>query len=184
MIVQKVILLYPGAHPTLVLPGEENIPFLPSWLLIYTSLYAALPLLYLSFDRRDEVLRIIAAFGVCSVLHFVIFLLLPVRYVLRPELTLLDQSLIHQAVGLIYFIDEPLNNFPSMHVSFSFLMYFSYLEFRPANSRLVLLFALVVSLSTVLVKQHYILDVFSAAALSYLVYLTVIKRLSVLSSGT
>lgn len=179
-IIQKVTVHFPFQHPVLTLPGEADIPFFPEWLLIYTSLYAALPLLYLSFDRRDEVLKIIAAFGVCSALHFIIFMLLPVRYVLRPDFPA-GQSLFHQAVAFIYFIDEPLNNFPSMHVSFSFLMYFSFREFRPKHSLPLLIFAIVVSLSTLIVKQHYILDVIFAVALSYLVYLTSIRRKQMIS---
>lgn len=184
VIVQKVTTHFPVAHPTLVLPGEPGIPFLPEWLFVYASLYAVLPLMYLSFSKRDEVLKIISAFGVCSIMHFVLFLLMPVHYVLRPEISLLNQGLIHKAVLLIYSIDEPLNNFPSMHVSFAFLMYFSFCAFRPKNSLAVLLFALFVSISTVLVKQHYILDVISAIVLSYVVYVIVLKQRSVVSSGT
>lgn len=183
VIIQKVTVHFPFALPILTLPGEAGIPFYPEWLPIYTSLYAALPLFYLMFDRRNEVLKIIAAFGVCSTLHFMIFMLLPVRYVLRPDFPA-EQSIFHQAIALIYFIDEPLNTFPSMHVSFSFLMYFSVREFKPRHSTLLLLFAIIVSVSTVIVKQHYILDVIFAIALSYLVYLIAIRQEKKISLST
>lgn len=182
MTIQKVIVASPFNQAVLTLPGEASVPFVPEALLVYASLYLALPFLYLMFDKRHEVLSLISAFGVCSVLHFMVFIFLPVRYVLRPELALADSGFINQGIGFIYHVDEPLNNFPSMHVSFSFLMYFSFRAFRPQYQTFLLIFAVAVSLSTVLVKQHYILDVVSAMALSYVVYLLCLKSVVPLNS--
>ena len=72
-------------------------------------------------------------------------------------------------VWVIYSLDLPLNCFPSMHVSLVFLGLFVIKMYRPDLLRYYLVWAIAIALSTLLVKQHYIVDVLAGGVLGSLI---------------
>lgn len=78
--------------------------------------------------------------------------------------------------GLLYALDEPINTFPSMHVSFAFLSYYLMKKFQPRLQNVFLSLAIATTVSTFFVKQHYILDAVSAVVLAYLIQVFYIAK--------
>ena len=85
---------------------------------------------------------------------------------LRPPIPNNIDFLTEFIVKITYFFDEPaLNCFPSIHCLFCFQIIFSYLKTKSINTKhkiLGITISLLIIISTILVKQHYILDIISA----------------------
>lgn len=144
-----------------LLPGEEHIPFVAPSFLVYCSIYLVFPLLFFVIKKEGQVLKTGAAFVITTLIHYAFFLALPVRSVLRPDLTTTSDTL-EGLIGAFYLLDAPNNNFPSLHVSFAFLCYFCVRRYRPRFATPMLVMAIAVSASTLFVKQHYVADVLAA----------------------
>ena len=158
----------------LLLPGEERIPFLPEFIIIY-CLYYFLPIwLFIEITRRGRILKMALVFMVAAAIHALIFVFMPVEYVLRPEMPI--GSVLHDFMTLLYKIDAPINTFPSMHVSFVFIVYFLVRRYRPQYRSLFFFLAIIISASTLFVKQHYILDIASGILLATLINYFIISR--------
>ncbi len=158
---------------TLFLPGEASIPFIPWMMWIYITVYFIPPLVLLTPPNKGQVIKMVWIFLIASLIHYALFLVFPVHYTLRPPLSDYAGNWL---VNLIYSIDEPSNCFPSIHVSFVFLSYFFVQRYKPTLAWFVLILAILISISTVLVKQHYIVDVIAAIILATGLNEALIKR--------
>lgn len=154
---------------TLTLPWEDKIPFLPLLIIIYISTYLFPMAIVFMIEKKDAFKKAVTAFFVASIIHYVVFLVFPVELVLRPALSLNDPSLLSRLVALFYRLDKPFNCFPSIHVSFAFLTYFCVKQSQPDRGPFLLVWAIAIALSTLFVKQHYLLDVISAFVLAFLI---------------
>ncbi len=67
------------------LPFEASIPFVPAFILGYTSVYFALILVYVLIDDYKLFDRAIKFFLTVSTVHFILFMLVPVKMT-RPDL--------------------------------------------------------------------------------------------------
>lgn len=142
---------------TLPLPGEDLIPFIPSFFPVYLSAYLLFPIVFLSAPTSRDVWLMIRVFLVACVIHYLFFILMPVQYDLRPE-EVEGVDLMSRMITVFYALDKPLNCFPSMHVSFVFLCYYFAREHLPMQARAIGWLAFAIAVSTLLVKQHYVLD--------------------------
>jgi membrane-associated phospholipid phosphatase len=79
-------------------------------------------------------------------------------------------------LAIVYGADKPWNCFPSLHVAMSLLAALTILEVHRVRGMLILLLTLWISFSTVLIKQHYVLDVLAAMALTATIYFVYIRR--------
>lgn len=159
----------------LPLPGEEKIPFLPAFILAYLLVYVFIALAYLAVDDLDFFKKMVRAMAICVTIHFVFFLLYPVHYSLRPAVDP-DQGWAYLLVDYYYFIDYPYNAFPSMHVSNAFLVSFMINRFRRGWGWVLHPAAVLLAVSVVLVKQHYIVDVLAGFLVGWFCYWVVFKR--------
>lgn len=153
-----------GAH-TLFLPGEERIPFLPEFEYVYVWGYVFPILGIWALPDAERLLRLLTSFLLTLVVAYATYLTFPV-YLERPVLEV--DSLATFLLSIEY-LDPSYNHFPSLHVALSWLVYWSCREGvrRPAG---LLAGVLGLSLSTVFVKQHYIVDVVYGAALAGLAW--------------
>jgi len=165
--IQKIVPLLSSERAILTLPYEAAIPFWPPMILIYSMIYVLPICMLVLLGKSRHFALILDSFLIIALIHFSIFLMLPVHYELRPVIPATTDPLL-SAVGFYYTMDDTTNCFPSMHVSFSFLSYFVIRRFRPGWAKAFLVGASAIALSTILVKQHYVLDVLSAIALAWL----------------
>lgn len=137
----------------LYLPGEERIPFVPEFEFLYVMGYF-FPLLVLwKVDDVVTFVRLTLAFVLTLAVAYTTYFLFPV-YLERPHLEV--DSLATFLLSLEY-MDHSYNHFPSLHVAIGWLIY---LACRPRLRRPVILLVAVLgmSLATLFVKQHYVVD--------------------------
>lgn len=161
-------------HPIHV-PLDERIPFCEAFIIPYhlwfflivgTLLYLALfdPRLFVRYMRF-----IILTYTVC----IIVFALYPSCQNLRPAQMPRDNILTRMISGL-YAFDTNTNVLPSIHVVGSFASWFACKDaphFKTKWAKLVLmLVVLVISFSTVFIKQHSIVDVIAGILLSLIAY--------------
>lgn len=173
---QFLVLNYIGISTVdLRLPGEEQIPFVPFIFLFYMVAYFMTSWVILKIRRKGRMLKVLTAFFIALGIHFLFFVFIPVEYVLRPEVKV-GSYIFTELIAAFFNLDAPINTFPSMHVSFAFLSYFIVRRYWPAWSGTFLILAIVTSLSTVFVKQHYILDGVAAFLLALAINYLFINR--------
>jgi membrane-associated phospholipid phosphatase len=147
---------------TLFLPYEERLPFLPIFEYLYVITYF-LPA-FLIFTIRDyaTLRRLLLATVVTLLAAYTTYLLFPV-YFERPHL---KASSPHEWLLSLSYLDKPYNHFPSLHVALSWLAVFASQVSRRSWVALCVL-ATGVSISTLFVKQHYVVDVLAGFVLAW-----------------
>jgi membrane-associated phospholipid phosphatase len=163
-------------HPYRVrvhLEAELQMPFVPAAVLGYLSLY--LPLWGAAFILRSrrELRALAVTLAAVILIAGVCFLVLPADNALPPPPEDLGvwTGLVHGAKQIA--LEH--NMLPSLHVALSVVCLAIYARrARPLGRLLLWLWASVISLSTLLLHQHYLLDVAAGFALGlagvYLVY--------------
>ncbi len=147
-------------------------PFLPCSVLVYyfSFLYFAIVFLWIARRNRALAYRFFAADLLAKTICLPFFLLLPTTNV-RPVVA--GGSLWLDMVRLLYRMDAPTNLFPSIHCLLSWLCWLGVRDAPESTTgmkRAALLTAIAICASTLMTKQHVIIDVFggiAAAELSY-----------------
>lgn len=157
-------------------PLDFAIPFVPGFVFAYVSWY---PLMigmtfYLLFRDR----RAFVEYGWMVILGFTAslatFFVLPSAQNLRPAL--MGSGLAQRLLRGIYMVDTNTNVFPSMHVVGTLAAVCAAYRtpaLRPAARRGIVLLGLMINVSTLLVKQHALLDVLGGIAYFAVMYLLV-----------
>lgn len=157
-----------GVHH-LALPYEARLPLLPALIFAYLMVFGFLATSYLVVDDLPFFKKVVRAFLICITFHFIFFLIFPVEYNLRPVVDP-DRGWAYYLVYFYYWLDPPYNCFPSMHISNSFLVSFILQRYRPGVGWVLFPLAILVAISVVLVRQHYIVDVISGFFVGWLIY--------------
>lgn len=153
------------------LPWDQVVPFWPSWVWVYMLYFPAcfLPLAWRAVRRDPGTFRATATgFAMQFAVALVLFATLPVRMV-RPAFDPTTTS--EHALAWLYYFDPGFNVFPSLHVAN--LTYVACIAWRLGGSAPGLLawfLSILVALSAVLVKQHYIVDLPAGALLGVAAY--------------
>ncbi len=164
-------LFYPAA-----LPWDARIPLEPSWIWIYLLYY---PLCLSAgffpelFQKARVFWPIMAGFLSQFAVAGVIFYFFPTRIIHPP---VLGAGLSAEALRGLYAIDSGHCLFPSLHVANT--VFVSLVSTRMLAKRWSALFFIVtafIAASTVLVKQHFLVDIPSGAFLGALAYWLVTK---------
>lgn len=162
----EVVGRYAATLPTRDLTSQldERIPVIPSFVWPYELCYA-LPFVAVfilrDFRRFDVAL---VAIGLASASAYVVYLALPIAF---PRPTLSHDSLAARVLAFEYAADfsPGANKLPSMHVALSWIMG---LAMRGARGRvadaLIALVVVAITISTLFVKQHLIIDVVAGIA--------------------
>src|SRR6266850_4604372 len=144
---------------------DRLIPLVPVWAYVYGAIYsvAVVPV----FIARDlRVLRRIAlGFIGINLIAALVFLGFPTRMERPPLIWLPAGSFTQWTMGLIYALDPPVNCLPSLHVANAFYVGSVARSFDRRVGRFMFALAFLIAFSTLLVKQHYLLDVVSGALL-------------------
>lgn len=150
---------------TLFLPGEERLPFLPIFEYLYVLTYFLPGLLIVTVRDYAVLRRLVRAYGLTLLSAYATYLLFPV-YFERPPL---EVSSFHTWLLSLEYLDKPYNHFPSLHVALSWLAVHA--SQVSGKSRFALgVLATGISVSTVFVKQHYIVDVLYGFALAWVAW--------------
>ncbi|WP_406686453.1 phosphatase PAP2 family protein [Rossellomorea vietnamensis] len=151
---------------------DEWIPFVPVFIVPYILWYAFI-LGYLFYFWYKDVPTFLKTLGiifigelVCFVIYFYFQTTVP-----RPEL--MGDGLFIDLVRMIYSHDQPYNAFPSIHVLTTFAIILG--NFNIKNKHLfhtvfVPVMGSLIIVSTLFVKQHFVLDMVSSIFLTTFIY--------------
>jgi membrane-associated phospholipid phosphatase len=142
------------------LPFESKISFVPVFILGYTAVYAAIILIYALIDDYEIFKRGMRFACFASTIHFILFLIIPVKMA-RPELSETD-GLMTLLTHYYYLIDNPVNCFPSLHVSYPLMGTLILWNYKRRWGYILAASTALIAISVILVKQHYIMDVAGA----------------------
>ncbi len=158
------------AHTTHQLPTlawEQNAPLVPEYVFIYLTIYPVFLLPFLFIHQKDFFRLFSFAYINVMCVCYIVYLVYPVS-IERPPLA--GHSFSTWVLGIVYGADHPWNCFPSLHVAMSLLAALTILEVRRIRGILTLLLTVWIAYSTVLIKQHYVLDVVAAMVLTLAIY--------------
>lgn len=149
-------------HHLLDFAIDGNIPLLPDWVVIYVAAFFfwAAGLLLAMLNEKRTCYELFSAMFYAELICAAIFIFYPTM-VNRPEIIGSDFSA--KLLSVIYASDAPTNVFPSMHCMFSYMVFRGALHSRNIKTPYIIycgVFALLVCLSTVFVKQHVAVDAF------------------------
>jgi membrane-associated phospholipid phosphatase len=161
---------YPLLPPRVFRPAiDELIPYRPEWVWIYSVLYyAAIMAVFFTVDSEHEFLEIAVSYAVLLVTQIVFFVAFPVATPRDWRKRNLRRTLSEKLLALVQKADMRSNSFPSMHTSVATL---TALHLYPLFGELVLVFPVLIGLSCLFTKQHYLMDIPAGASLGYAVFL-------------
>ncbi len=137
---------------------EDQLPFLPALTLVYLGVHPLFLGAFFSGLPDERLARLVrAAVGVVAV-SGAVWLLFPValpRFSLLPGDALFGRF----ALAQIWATDPTANCLPSTHCAMAVLAAFAFREVWPRLSPWLFLTAVMIGVSTVLVRQHYAVDV-------------------------
>jgi membrane-associated phospholipid phosphatase len=148
---------------------DRFIPLQPAWALIYGVLYVFLILLpFFTVREADHLRRTVLAYLTVWITAFACFLVYPTISP-RPA-KVIGRGFAAWGLRFLYSADPPYNCFPSIHVAHSFVSAFTCRIVHRRIGILATVGAALVALSTLFIKQHYILDVVAGIALAGTAY--------------
>ena len=147
---------------------DDAIPFWPwtSW--CYLPVYAAIFIMAISgFRSRELFNRGLRAVALVMFLGALGHLFVGAEYP-RPVLSPPYANLSVRFMAWVQRVDRPGNVFPSLHVAQTSTLAFLLYRDRPRLGRIAIVLGAILALSTLTTKQHFIADVISGYALTFI----------------
>src|SRR5882724_11440243 len=147
---------------------DDAIPYLPSWVWIYSCLYYPV-IVYINFvtESPRHFLYLAMSYLVLLALQMAFFVVFPVATPAQWREGVVGPGRSERLLAFVQRFDARSNSFPSMHTSVAML---TALHLYPCIGASALLFPVLIGLSCVFTKQHYVVDVPAGAALGWLVF--------------
>ncbi len=161
---------------TLSLQLDIVLPFLPSFAIFYIMEYILGVLPFLLIESKRLLRSVALLYLAVITFSYIVFFLFPVQ-MLRPEI--IPQTISGELVSLIYLMDLPYNAFPSLHIILMLLSGLILFSVRNPAAPFMLFMFVPVALSTVLIKQHYILDVLGGVVVAVAAFLLFLRFMPV-----
>lgn len=148
---------------------DRLLPLMPVWALVYGALYGFLIVLPVFVIQQEELIRrTVWAYLTVWIVAYAIFLLYPT--VASRGDTVEGSGFAAWGLRFLYQADPPYNCFPSLHVAHSFVSALACWRVHRTLGAIALTCAVLVALSTLLTKQHYIADIVAGMFLAFAAY--------------
>lgn len=148
---------------------DKAIPFKSIFIIpyIYWYIFIFVGLIYILYKSRVEYSRIFISIVIGMCCCYTIYYIFPTQ-INRP---LIDNStILNKLVNFIYNQDKPFNCFPSIHVlNTYFIMRYTKKIYSKKFFYYTQIAGLLIILSTVFIKQHFVLDIIASIILCELV---------------
>ncbi|MBT2638287.1 MULTISPECIES: phosphatase PAP2 family protein [unclassified Bacillus (in: firmicutes)] len=151
---------------------DDKIPFLSIFIIPYIIWYAFILgyLIYFWYKDTRIYLKTLTLIVIGELVCFVIYFFFQTTV---PRPNLVGDGILIELVGMIYSHDQPYNAFPSIHVLTTFAIILGNINIRNKHiihSIFVPVMGSLIIISTLFVKQHYILDMFASMFLTSFIY--------------
>ncbi len=147
---------------------DEWIPYWPRWVWVYSFVYYPV-IVYLNFvvESPRHFTYVATSFMALLGLQMAFFVLFPVSTPEHWRAYNARRTLSERFLALVQRFDARSNSFPSMHVSVAAL---TALHLQPHLGAYAVGFPVLIALSCLFTKQHYVIDVPAGAVLGWLTY--------------
>jgi len=163
---------------------DDLIPFVPAFVIPYVIWYGyvAGAAIFLFFRSKDAFRRIAIFLSAGMCFACLVYTVLPNGQFLRPYV--LGSDWCSQLIAQLYRSDTPFNSAPSIHVIYSMGATYAIMRHnRNASKRRKAILAVLtwsltvlICLSTVFVKQHSVIDMFTGIAVGLALYALIYRR--------
>jgi membrane-associated phospholipid phosphatase len=151
------------------IPWDATVPFMPGFIYIYFSTYLLGAIPFLLIADPGPFVAVVLGNLIFAFSSAIIHIAFPSRVVRFEDVQPTDH-----ATRLIYWFQhtfKPHGSFPSMHVGFSVLAACATLAYYSVWWGLIFwVWAILVAISTLVTKQHYVLDALAGTALALAVF--------------
>ena len=159
----------PNRRLDLATPLDRKIPFVPQLVLVYFSTYIFVIQPFIILAEARQFYWMLASFGSITVVASLIHAIVPSK-IERNEILVTD-GISGMMINLFQKTCKPYGNFPSMHVALSVpVVGANFMVLGPTAGSITLIWAILIALSTLYTKQHYILDVLAGLIGGVLIY--------------
>jgi membrane-associated phospholipid phosphatase len=159
----------PAAQPReFRLPLDDRIPYRPRWVWIYSFLYyPVIVAINWTVTSPRQFLYVAISYMVLLGFQMAFFVFLPVATPAEWRTCVSGRGRSERFLAFVQSFDARSNSFPSMHMSVATL---TALHLYPAFGPVVILFPVLIGLSCLFTKQHYIVDLPAGAALGWFAF--------------
>jgi membrane-associated phospholipid phosphatase len=150
------------------LPIDDWIPYRPHWVWVYSLLYYPV-ILYVNWilESPGHFTHVAASYLLLLFLQMAFFILFPVVTPPSWRSSERRRTLSERFLSLVQRFDASSNSFPSMHVSVAML---TALHLHSRLGPWVFGFPILIALSCLFTKQHYVVDLPAGAALGWMTF--------------
>jgi len=148
---------------------DEALPLVPATVWIYASYIAISAAALFAENDRGQLNRFFYALLAANLLSALVFVFWPTTFV-RPHLDPQQGGASVALLRFIWMVDEPVNCFPSLHVSSSVLAALMMWRGHPRLRFVFAFWALAIAISTMTIKQHHSADVLAGACVAAAMY--------------
>ncbi|MEM7336222.1 MAG: phosphatase PAP2 family protein [Chloroflexota bacterium] len=154
-----------GVYHSTMIPADEAIPFIPAFAYFYFSSYALSVLAYVWLFNDADFSKTMIGYLILVLVAFGCYIFFPCKVERREDLAV--TSLSTQMIVRFQQLSKPYNSFPSMHCGFSLFSALAIIQFsgHPFAPLLLIWFVLIM-LSTLFTKQHHLIDVVAGVLLA------------------
>lgn len=143
--------------------ADHAIPFVPVFSFGYLLTYVVPLMIFATIKDQKNLHRAVVCFFFATTLAYVFFLVMPVKMEYRPDLSG-DTGIFATVTRFIYSVDRPYNCFPSLHVTYPTMCTLVVWKDYKMARWIFAAVSIIVGVSVLLIKQHYIIDVVAGIA--------------------
>jgi membrane-associated phospholipid phosphatase len=147
---------------------DDAIPYRPGWVWIYSCLYYPV-IVYINFVMVSPThfLHVAMSYVMLLAAQMAFFTAMPVAVPVEWRAYNLRRDRSERFLALVQSFDDRSNSFPSMHVSVATL---TTLHLLPQLGPWAWAFPVLIAVSCLFTKQHYVIDLPAGAALGWVVF--------------
>ena len=147
---------------------DDLIPYVPEWVWVYSFLYyPAILYVNLVCATPEQFTHAASSYMLLLALQLPCFLLFPVRTPQRWRVPPNPGTIAERYLAFVQRFDAPTNSFPSMHTSVAML---TALHLYDRHGMASFAFPVLIGLSCLFTKQHYLVDIPAGALLGWLAH--------------
>lgn len=154
----------------LILPVDYLIPLFPAAIVPYllgNLLFVGLPIWAARYVMEIEFETYVISTLLATVVAYITYLVFP-TFVTRPEIV--SQDVFSRAIVMLYKVDQIHNAAPSGHTFYTLLSFLYLRRWKCRFQPVWLVLMILVLASTLLTRQHYVLDLVCGLALGIVAY--------------
>jgi membrane-associated phospholipid phosphatase len=148
---------------------EKNMAIMPWTVWLYVSDYLYIATAFVILSEKDNMNMIFRGQILLLFVSMFIFFLWPTAYP-RPQVDYTAFGLTGSMLKLVHSLDSPMNSCPSLHVAMTFMGGFGFLREKRYLFPFFMLWAFAISISTITLKQHYLIDIIAGFFFALIIY--------------